>query len=109
MSSVTSSIHMRRPSATDPLQQQEDTNAAPRTIQHGRSESYPVADELRKQGVPFVFASAYGQDRIPLRFADVNLWQKPYSEDALVEDTRRLCEETLAGQRTISSARPPPA
>ena len=71
------------------------------------AEGYPVADELRQQGVPFVFASAYSEDRIPLRFADVHLWQKPYSEHALVEDIRRLCEEAQSGQRTISSAQPP--
>lgn len=66
------------------------------------AEGYPVADELKRQGVPFVFASAYNEDRIPLRFADVHLWQKPYNELALVEDIRRLCE----GYQTISSAQP---
>ena len=67
-------------------------------------EGYPIADELKRQGVPFVFASAYSEDRIPIRFADVHLWEKPYSERALIEDIRRLCEGQRLGHQTISSA-----
>jgi DNA-binding response OmpR family regulator len=70
------------------------------------AEGYPIADELRRRGVSFVFASAYSEDPIPLRFADVHLWQKPYSELALVEDIRRLCERQQLGHQTISSAQP---
>ena len=55
-------------------------------------ECYVVADELKRHDVPFIFASAYSEDRIPERFDNVHLWQKPYNESALVEDVRRLCE-----------------
>ena len=55
--------------------------------------------------------SAYDEARIPMRFADVHLWQKPYSEPALVEDLRRLCEGLRAGRQplagTASNGHPP--
>lgn len=70
------------------------------------TEGYPIADALKLQGVPFVFASAYSEDRIPTRFADVHLWQKPYSELALVEDIRRLCEGLRSDHQTASPALP---
>ena len=73
------------------------------------AEGYPVADELKRQSVPFVFASAYGEERIPARFADVHLWQKPFSERALVEDVRRLCEGVRSGQQAVSSVSTPSA
>ena len=58
---------------------------------HGE-QSFPIADELRRQGVPFVWASAYGPRDIPGRFAGVPLWEKPYDERVLVEDVLRLCK-----------------
>ena len=58
---------------------------------HGEK-AFPIADELQRQGVPFVWATAYGAREIPDRFAAVPLWEKPYDERALTEDVRRLCE-----------------
>ena len=53
--------------------------------------AYPIADELIRQGVPFVFYTGYGGDIIPERFAGVKLWQKPFDPLELVEDIGRLC------------------
>ena len=52
---------------------------------------YACADELKRQRVPFVFASAYFQKAIPERFSDVHHWQKPYDQKAMIEDVRGLC------------------
>jgi CheY-like chemotaxis protein len=38
---------------------------------------FPVAEELRRRGIPFVFASGYDDTVIPPDFSDVPLLQKP--------------------------------
>jgi len=43
---------------------------------------FPVAEELRRRSIPFVFASGYDDTIIPPHFADVPLLQKPV--DAVV-------------------------
>ena len=52
--------------------------------------AYAVADELRRQNIPFVFATGYDKSMIPARFADVNRWEKPFDERQLVADVERL-------------------
>ena len=46
-------------------------------------EVFPVAAELRKRGVPFVFASGYGREGLPADFADSLVVQKPYLPDGI--------------------------
>jgi DNA-binding response OmpR family regulator len=43
---------------------------------HGEM-AFPIADELIRQRIPFVFFTGYDAGVIPDRFADVQLWQKP--------------------------------
>ncbi|MCQ4161118.1 GAF domain-containing protein [Roseomonas sp. GC11] len=46
----------------------------------GRENSFPVADALRARGVPFLFATGYGEAAIfPERFRDVGVVSKPYT------------------------------
>ena len=46
--------------------------------------SFPVAEALRHRGVPFVFATGYGESvALPERYADVPVVAKPYDEKAL--------------------------
>jgi DNA-binding response OmpR family regulator len=52
--------------------------------------AYPIADELSRQGIPFIFCSGYNAAAIPSRFAGVKLWQKPFDAAALVDDIRHL-------------------
>ena len=40
--------------------------------------SFPVADALRAQGVPFLFTTGYGQQGLPERFADAPVLAKPF-------------------------------
>ena len=72
--------------------QQDGFEVAVLDINLRGNECYPAADELKRQGVPFVFACAYGDEQIPRRFADNRLRTKPYIERALVEDIQRFCE-----------------
>jgi hypothetical protein len=50
---------------------------------------YPVAEALRRRGVPFMFATGYDGAVIPEAYADVTRWEKPFSADLLA---RRLPE-----------------
>jgi DNA-binding response OmpR family regulator len=40
--------------------------------------SFPLADELMRRQIPFMFASGYGSNGLPERFADIPILQKPY-------------------------------
>jgi CheY-like chemotaxis protein len=44
---------------------------------------FPVADELRRLGVPFAFASGYGADGLRPDLQDVPIIQKPFQLDHL--------------------------
>lgn len=46
---------------------------------------YPVVDVLQAEGVPFVFATGYGEAAIPPSLRDIPRWQKPYRLDDLVK------------------------
>jgi CheY-like chemotaxis protein len=46
---------------------------------------YPVADALREQGVPFVFATGYDQRAVPDAYKDVKRWEKPFKPEDLAE------------------------
>lgn len=48
-------------------------------------ESYPVADELTRLGVPFFFASANGASSLPTRFARRAIISKPFSPHHIVQ------------------------
>jgi len=62
----------------------------------GTDDSLPVADELARLGIPFIFATGYGDTAmIPGRFRDLPIIRKPYSVDAL----RGAIATILAGVR----------
>lgn len=46
-------------------------------------EVFPVADALRRRGVPFMFASGYGERGLPQAFRGCPVLQKPYDPAAL--------------------------
>jgi CheY-like chemotaxis protein len=49
-----------------------------------RGESaFPIADALAERGVPFLFATGYGQEAVPERFRHRPHWEKPFDPDDL--------------------------
>ena len=46
---------------------------------------FPVADALRQQGVPFVFATGYDQGNVPPDYHAVPRWEKPFDPQELVK------------------------
>lgn len=46
--------------------------------------SFPVAEVLRRRGIPFVFSSGYGDDGLPATWKDEKILQKPYDTNQLI-------------------------
>jgi CheY-like chemotaxis protein len=61
-------------------------------------ESYPVARVLRERGVPFVFATGYGEGKAPAEFAGVPTLSKPFVSDQM----QRLLDALVIPERNES-------
>ncbi len=58
----------------------------------GGRRSYSVADALQRRGIPFVFATGYGESGVDAAHRDAPVLMKPYTED----DVARVLAELLA-------------
>lgn len=70
--------------------------------------AYKVADELQRQGIPFVFATGYSAHIIPARFHNVTRWEKPYNMDEIIADIVQLCSKRRASNdptKPVASSR----
>jgi CheY-like chemotaxis protein len=47
--------------------------------------AFDVADELQRQGIPFVFSTVYSAEEIPARFANVTRFEKPFDPRGLAQ------------------------
>jgi two-component SAPR family response regulator len=70
-------------------------------INLGGDMAYPLADELVREHVPFVFASSYEPEQIPARFQGIPHVVKPYAMEDLIGVL-----SALAAQRVGAHARP---
>jgi CheY-like chemotaxis protein len=52
--------------------------------------AFGLADELQRQGIPFVFATGYSAELIPARFANVSRWEKPFDPHVLARYVLQL-------------------
>lgn len=80
-------------SASDALERLKSFRAvaAVLDVNLGNGTSIGVAEELRRQGTPFVFATGYGDTSIiPAEFGDVVVVRKPYSAEELASAVLRL-------------------
>ena len=50
----------------------------------------PVVEILAERGVPFIFASGYGQRGLPEAYRSVPMLQKPFQTDALEQAIRAV-------------------
>ncbi len=63
---------------------------------------FPLADELQRRGVPFIFATGYDSNVIPARHADKILLRKPVDDEAIaaafipVSSIERVTAEEVA-------------
>ncbi|MEZ0172613.1 response regulator [Microvirga sp. TS319] len=63
----------------------EGIDAAVLDINLRGEEVFPVADALAERGIPFVFATGYDPSSVPVAYADVPRWAKPFDPDALAQ------------------------
>lgn len=57
----------------------------------GRGTSFPVAEELRRRSIPFLFATGYGEQiALPPALAGAPALAKPYREDKVAEMAARV-------------------
>jgi CheY-like chemotaxis protein len=68
----------------------EALDAAILDINMGEGESFPIAAALRERGVPFGFATGYGDTGVPDEFNGVPVLAKPHTGEALAEMLRLL-------------------
>ena len=64
--------------------------------------SYPLADELMRVGVPFLFASALTDTLLPHRFSNVPLLMKPFTANQVVAAVMDL----VSGRMRANDTRP---
>lgn len=58
----------------------------------GGEQSFPIAEVLRRRGIPFIFATGYGAEGLVGEFHNELVLQKPYEPVEL----KRAIEEVLA-------------
>jgi light-regulated signal transduction histidine kinase (bacteriophytochrome) len=69
----------------------EDIDLAILDINLGDHSSLPIAEDLASRGIPFLFATGYGdQTRLPAELENVPIVQKPYQADAIADAVEKL-------------------
>ncbi|CAN5634671.1 response regulator [soil metagenome] len=80
----------RVPLALKIVESDTRVNAALLDINVAGKQVFPVAERLRDQGIPFAFASGYGDMGLPEAFRACPVLQKPYLPDALTSAVTKL-------------------
>ena len=63
-------------------------------INLGQTTSFPVAQELRRRSIPFVFATGYGENaQLPEELAGIPIVHKPYSRNTIVSALTSLMQK----------------
>lgn len=83
---------MRFETAMD-LARESDIDFAVLDINLAGKKSFPVADILRKRGIPFAFATGNGPEGLMDGYRDFPALQKPYAQ----EDLERTIAQVLRG------------
>jgi DNA-binding response OmpR family regulator len=74
------------------ISKNEGFDAAILDVNLGRDLVFPLAEQLREQGVPFVFASGYGREEIPKEFDDCAALLKPYDSKTMLSAVENLLQ-----------------
>jgi CheY-like chemotaxis protein len=75
-----------------------EPHAAILDVSLGKEESFPIADELTKRGVPFTFATGYGIHGLEARFAGVQVLAKPFEHKLFSDVVSRMVLSRPAGR-----------
>ena len=63
--------------------QQESFDVAILDVHLGGQSAFPVAEALIDRGIPFVFATGYGERGLPEKYRGRPILQKPFAKDDL--------------------------
>ena len=85
------------PHALDTIRSGERFDAAILNVWLHGELSFPVADELRQRGIPFVFVTGSQRD-VAQRYPDVTAHPKPADMDAVVRNLATLIAKREAGE-----------
>lgn len=96
--SVVDAGHTARKAARLPkameLARDEHFDAAVLDVNLAGEPVFPLATLLRAQGVPFLFASGYGEAGVPPEYRDCMVLQKPYSVDGFNTALQTLLQDS---------------
>lgn len=76
------------------LAHEEALDAAVLDINLDGEEVYPAAEELHARGVPFMFATGYGQSTLPEKWRDQPRLSKPFGREALEQLLRSVASRS---------------
>jgi len=79
------------------LEQAPEIDVAILDINLGGETAFPVADALRRAGVPFLFASGYDREHMPERFRDAVLCTKPIDPATVARALTALLQASATG------------
>ena len=74
------------------LAETEALAAAVLDVNVGGEPVYPVANVLKRRGIPFVFVTGYQRDELPVAHGDAPLLEKPFGDTMLAKAIRSLIE-----------------
>ncbi len=72
-------------------------------IQMEEGNTFAVADELKRLGIPWIFISGYVEDVLEGRYADVPFVSKPFAHDQLAVLVQNMLQGTLPGLTAASA------
>jgi CheY-like chemotaxis protein len=58
--------------------------------------AFPIASQLRRRGIPFVFATGYDCRVIPSEYRNVPCWEKPLDALSMARSLRELVANRMA-------------
>jgi DNA-binding response OmpR family regulator len=74
------------------LIEREPIDVATLDVNLGTAMCYPIAEQLKARGVPFLFLTGYDGWTLPEWLRDVPLLIKPFDSAAVIAAVRALCE-----------------
>ena len=74
-----------------PLARKEAFDAAILDVSLDGEKVFPVAEELHMRGIPFAFATGYGEASLPEKWRRLHRLAKPFGREQLEECIRSLC------------------
>lgn len=77
------------------LLEQAEPDIAVLDVNLGDHRVFPVADELRRRGIPFIFATGYNSSTIPEPYRKCSRLEKPFNVEQLAHELAEACDGAI--------------